>query len=142
MYRGSLYPELQGAYFFADISGGSWSFRYGPGGVTDLTPRAGDLGTHGWSTFGEGSDGELYFTDSQFMGATTLGRVFEIVRPCLANCDRSVLPPVLNVNDFMCFLIRYAQGDSYANCDGSTTPPVLNAADFVCFQQRFAAGCP
>jgi hypothetical protein len=30
----------------------------------------------------------------------------------------------------------------YANCDGGTTPPILNVNDFVCFQQRFAAGCP
>jgi hypothetical protein len=61
---------------------------------------------------------------------------------CYANCDASTAPPVLNVNDFVCFQSRFASGDSYANCDGSTAPPVLNVNDFVCFQQRFAAGCP
>jgi len=61
---------------------------------------------------------------------------------CYANCDGSTTPPVLNVNDFLCFQNRFASGDSYANCDGSTTPPVLNVNDFVCFQTRFAAGCP
>jgi hypothetical protein len=61
---------------------------------------------------------------------------------CYANCDESMVPPVLNVADFTCFLQRYAAGESYANCDGSTIPPVLNVADFTCFLQRFAAGCP
>ncbi|MBL9030700.1 MAG: hypothetical protein JNM80_03215 [Phycisphaerae bacterium] len=61
---------------------------------------------------------------------------------CYANCDGSTTPPVLNVNDFTCFLNRFAAGDSYANCDGSTTPPTLNVNDFVCFLNAFGAGCP
>ncbi len=60
---------------------------------------------------------------------------------CYANCDGSTAPPVLNVNDFNCFLNRFAAGDSYANCDASTAPPVLNVNDFNCFLNRFAAGC-
>src|SRR5678816_4811569 len=39
--------------------------------------------------------------------------------PCYADCDHSTLAPVLNINDFMCFLNRFAAGDPYANCDGS-----------------------
>jgi len=62
--------------------------------------------------------------------------------PCYANCDGSTAPPVLNVSDFICFLNKYAAGDSYANCDGSTVPPVLNVSDFVCFQTRYSQGCP
>jgi len=61
---------------------------------------------------------------------------------CYANCDGSVLPPVLNVSDFLCFMNRYAAGDPYANCDGTTTPPVLNVNDFICFLTRYAQGCP
>jgi hypothetical protein len=61
---------------------------------------------------------------------------------CYANCDASTEPPVLNVNDLVCFQTRFAAADPYANCDGSTTEPVLNVNDFVCFQTRFAAGCP
>jgi probable HAF family extracellular repeat protein len=61
---------------------------------------------------------------------------------CYANCDGSTTPPILNVNDFICFQQRYAAGDSYANCDGSTSPPILNVNDFICFQTQFAAGCP
>jgi hypothetical protein len=61
---------------------------------------------------------------------------------CYANCDGSTTPPVLTVNDFVCFQSAFAAGQSYANCDGSTTPPVLTVNDFVCFQSAFAAGCP
>ena len=60
---------------------------------------------------------------------------------CYANCDGSTAEPVLNVNDFSCFLQRFAAGDSYANCDGSTQVPVLNVNDFQCFLASFAAGC-
>jgi hypothetical protein len=61
---------------------------------------------------------------------------------CYANCDSSTTPPVLNVQDFTCFLQQYAAGNSYANCDNSTVAPVLNVQDFTCFLQRYAAGCP
>jgi hypothetical protein len=61
---------------------------------------------------------------------------------CYANCDGSTAPPILNVNDFACFLSRFAAGDAYANCDGSTAAPTLNVNDFTCFTARFAAGCP
>jgi hypothetical protein len=29
----------------------------------------------------------------------------------------------------------------YANCDSSTAPPILNANDFQCFLNAFAVGC-
>jgi hypothetical protein len=65
-----------------------------------------------------------------------------LARTCYANCDRSTTAPVLNVEDFTCFINRFAHGDCYANCDRSTTPPVLNVEDFTCFLSRFAQGCP
>jgi hypothetical protein len=61
---------------------------------------------------------------------------------CYANCDNSTTQPLLTVNDFVCFLSRFAAGDPYANCDASTLPPVLNAIDFTCFLNKYAAGCP
>jgi hypothetical protein len=70
---------------------------------------------------------------------------------CYANCDRSTTPPILNVEDFTCFINEFAAAQAlpheqqlghYANCDGSSTPPVLNVEDFTCFINRFAAGCP
>jgi hypothetical protein len=60
---------------------------------------------------------------------------------CYPNCDGSTIPPILNVNDFICFQAAFAAGDPYANCDSSSTPPVLNVNDFICFQAAFAAGC-
>jgi hypothetical protein len=60
---------------------------------------------------------------------------------CYANCDCSTAPPVLNVQDFACFLNEFAAADPNANCDGSTAPPVLNVQDFSCFLNAFAAGC-
>jgi hypothetical protein len=60
---------------------------------------------------------------------------------CYANCDGSTAAPILNVQDFTCFLQQFAAGLPYANCDGSTAAPALNVQDFSCFLQRFAAGC-
>ncbi len=62
--------------------------------------------------------------------------------PCYANCDASTVAPQLNVNDFQCFINKYASQDPAANCDGSTNPPVLNVNDFQCFLNAYAAGCP
>jgi hypothetical protein len=61
---------------------------------------------------------------------------------CYANCDNSTTAPILNVDDFTCFIQKFAFNDPQANCDGSTTPPVLNVDDFICFIQKFGAGCP
>lgn len=70
---------------------------------------------------------------------------------CYANCDNSSVPPVLNPNDFSCFLNAYRnaltlppdqQVLSYANCDQSNVPPVLNSLDFQCYLSKYAAGCP
>jgi hypothetical protein len=65
-----------------------------------------------------------------------------VARICYANCDQSTLAPVLNVNDFTCFLNKFAANDLFANCDRSTIAPVLNVNDFTCFLNKFAAGCP
>jgi hypothetical protein len=70
---------------------------------------------------------------------------------CYANCDASTVSPILNVDDFTCFINAFALGQSlppplqqphYANCDGSTTAPVLNVDDFTCFINAYALGCP
>ncbi len=60
---------------------------------------------------------------------------------CYANCDQSSTTPILNVNDFQCFLNKFASGDPSANCDRSTGAPVLNANDFQCFLNKYGAGC-
>jgi hypothetical protein len=70
---------------------------------------------------------------------------------CYANCDGSTIDPVLNVDDFICFIGAFAAAQGmpheeqithYANCDGSTIAPVLNVDDFTCFISAFASGCP
>lgn len=70
---------------------------------------------------------------------------------CWANCDGSTASPILNANDFSCFMNAFAaaaglsnddQIINYANCDGSTIPPVLNISDFSCYLNRYASGCP
>jgi hypothetical protein len=77
-----------------------------------------------------------------FDGIARNGETWGLGVSCYANCDGSTTPPILNVNDFACFLNRFAAGDPYANCDGSTTPPILNVLDFACFINAFAQGCP
>ena len=97
----------------------------------------------------------------QFMGAASGGRLvvggfysnantgnydyfaagLGATQACYANCDQSSSPPILNANDFQCFLNKFATGDAGANCDGSSAAPVLNANDFQCFLNQFAIGC-
>jgi hypothetical protein len=70
---------------------------------------------------------------------------------CYANCDNSTTDPVLNVEDFICFISEFSAGltlppaqqiEHYANCDRSTAVPVLNVEDFICFINSFSIGCP
>jgi hypothetical protein len=65
-----------------------------------------------------------------------------VICPCYANCDASTIPPILNINDYSCFVNLYAASNPAANCDGSTIAPVLNVNDFSCFINAYAAGCP
>ena len=94
------------------------------------------------SRYFTGALDELALYNRALSPAEILGLAAASGLSCYANCDDSVLPPILNVNDFTCFANRFAAGDPYANCDLSTTPPVLNVNDFTCFLNQFAAGCP
>jgi hypothetical protein len=58
---------------------------------------------------------------------------------CYANCDFSEGPTRLNVNDFVCFINKYASLDPYANCN---VDGVIDFNDFACFMTKFAQGCP
>jgi hypothetical protein len=58
---------------------------------------------------------------------------------CYADCDNSgSTSPRLNVDDFTCFINRYAFGDPYVDCNADG---LRNIADFLCFLARFAEGC-
>jgi hypothetical protein len=61
--------------------------------------------------------------------------------PCYPNCDASTGAPLLTGNDFICFITKFAAGESYANCDGSTGMPMLTGNDFQCFIDAYVAGC-
>jgi hypothetical protein len=103
--------------------------------------------TNNW--LGEGSIGNYHYSEDLGQTWANFGsdfpyflRVSVTPESCYANCDGSTIAPVLNVNDFTCFLNLYAAGDPAANCDDSTIAPVLNVNDFTCFLNRYAAGCP
>jgi hypothetical protein len=87
-----------------------------------------------WDLYASGAGNGALFYDNIEFG--------EIASGCYPNCDLSTTQPILNVDDFTCFINAFATSDPYANCDGSTTPPVLNVDDFTCFINAFAAGCP
>jgi hypothetical protein len=96
--------------------------------------------------------GEYSVRVSNLCGSMTSSSAsLTVLAPCYANCDQSTTAPLLNVEDFSCFINRFAEGQllgaaqqvtHYANCDNSTTVPVLNVEDFTCFINKFAAGCP
>jgi glucose/arabinose dehydrogenase len=142
VYRGAAMPWLRGAYFFADYCTSTiWSFRYVGQPITTFFDRTAELAVPGRtidqiSSFGEGATGELYIVDQ---GG---GEIYRIIPRCRANCDGSTTPPILDINDFVCFIDHFMQGDPYCNCDHSTTPPVLNIYDFICYQHQFSLGCP
>lgn len=55
VYRGNLYPDLVGFYFFADFASGIFGSVDQDGSLTIL-----DDVSQNWSTFGRGNTGELY----------------------------------------------------------------------------------
>jgi hypothetical protein len=106
----------------------------------------------GWINFGAGPDPARIETTGRLNGfawsentgwinlsVATAGQFGSL---CYANCDGSTAAPILNPNDFQCFLNAFAAGSAYANCDGSSANPILNANDFQCFLNKYAAGCP
>jgi hypothetical protein len=118
-------------------SGNSGNFVWGKNTCLDLAPD-GSAYIVG-STHGAG--GVVDFITIKTVGSPQF---------CYANCDQSTTPPILNVEDFTCFINEFAgaqalppeqQVTHYANCDQSTTAPVLNVEDFTCFINRFAQGC-
>jgi len=136
-----------------DTTPGTQFMYWGTGdGETPPDGRVGHQGPHEWDDDAP-VDGQ--FTSNEFYNESGFGTCPDPLGPmaafygpalgggaCYANCDNSTTTPVLNVQDFSCFLTRYASGDPYANCDNSTTQPVLNVQDFSCFLGKYASGCP
>jgi uncharacterized membrane protein len=124
-----------------------WDAQHGMRNLRDLLASAG-VATTGWSSLGPvaiSADGRTIAGDGinpAGHAEAWIARLGDPAPNCYANCDQGTTQPILNVQDFTCFLQRFAAGESDANCDQSTSPPVLNVADFTCFLQSFAAGCP
>ncbi|MFN0133894.1 MAG: GC-type dockerin domain-anchored protein [Phycisphaerales bacterium] len=110
-------------------------------GIEILTPRADQPGQIGYHMGLIGPTGTDPCGDNPMEVVTGMLETPAQTPSCPANCDGSTSSPVLNINDFACFLNLYAAGDSRANCDGSTSSPVLNVNDFACFLNAYAAGC-
>jgi hypothetical protein len=145
--------ELVGAPFTYDPAVGNLLVEIvsiadrGMGGI-DLTASR-----HGLSTESSRAYSSLRFGSTEsFSNGTRMRFTFSPASGgCYANCDSSTVEPVLNVDDFTCFINEFAQASSlpheqqvahYANCDDSTIAPVLNVDDFTCFINQFAQGCP
>jgi hypothetical protein len=108
--------------------------------TSSTLPRRVDLGMFPPSTTVT-STGWNPTTDGARLMANALLYAGRNLNMCYPNCDGSTTAPILNVQDFACFLNAFASGESYANCDGSTTAPILNVQDFACFLNAFAVGC-
>ena len=89
--------------------------------------------------FSFGDPTNFYIFQMWTVGADNVS--LRLTPTCYANCDQSTVAPILNVNDFMCFMNLWAAADPYANCDHNDVPPPLNANDFQCFLNVYAAGC-
>jgi glucose/arabinose dehydrogenase len=81
VYRGDAIPELQGTYFFADyVTARIWTFRFDGEEVSEFEERTVELAPditrdiRTISSFGEDTQGELYFIDYQD------GEIFRIIR--------------------------------------------------------------
>jgi hypothetical protein len=122
------------------LDNGTWVA--GPSVIQGMRNMAAD-GNATWLVRSTGYDGAYQpYTETMRLDSTPA---------CYANCDGSTVEPILNVEDFTCFINEFAsaqvlppsqQASHYANCDGSSTQPVLNVEDFTCFINRFAQGCP
>jgi uncharacterized membrane protein len=124
------------------------------GGMIDLTTHLASQGVNmeGWllsEARAISADGRVVAGTGSYHGQHH-GWVAILSPGCYANCDASTTPPILNIEDFTCFISDFAaasqlphnqQLNHYANCDHSNTAPVLNVEDFACFINKFAAGC-
>jgi probable HAF family extracellular repeat protein len=127
-------------------SGASWQIVP----IRDVIAEAG-VNLAGWTLSlvrGMSDDARTFAGSGTFLGQNR--HWVAILSGCYANCDASTTPPILNIEDFTCFISDFAaasqlphnqQLNHYANCDHSNTAPVLNVEDFACFINKFAAGC-
>lgn len=130
------------AFVFDPDTVAPWTWNYNGQPLGPTTPYGN--GFHDWFGAFVAIQGWTILVGSHFgdvTGTTDAGVAYFFGASCYANCDGSTGSPLLNGNDFQCFLNAFGANSAYANCDGSTAAPVLNANDFQCFLDRYAAGC-
>lgn len=78
-YNGSMYPNFNGLYFFADYCSDEIGYLEDISSTWEMT-LTGPFTSNGWSTFGEDMNGELYI-------AGTAGQVYKIQDENLSTVD-------------------------------------------------------
>jgi probable HAF family extracellular repeat protein len=150
----ALATNSDGSVVVGDSPAGAWIWTTAANGVllqTVLGPAvpSGHSVPSAWAVSHDGLAITGLMVDQSFMEQAYIARLAFL--PCTANCDNSTSSPLLNIDDFTCFINQFAaaaalphgqQLTHYANCDSSTIAPVLNIDDFTCFINRFAQGCP
>lgn len=96
------------------------------------SPAAGDFRLQPGSPAIDAGDTGLYFGPLADYDGNIRG-----VAASSSPTGTSLNGPIIDMGAFEFFV-----EPCYANCDGSTTPPILNIDDFTCFINRFAQGCP
>ncbi len=79
-YRGSMYPNFVGLYFFADYCSGEIGYLKENGANWDMTLTAPPSGS-GWSCFGEDINGELYIV------GLSSGQIYKIIDNSLSTSE-------------------------------------------------------
>ncbi len=126
-----------------------WNARDGIRSVEDvLVNDYGLTEAVGWTlTDVDGISENGYFLTGRGIGPKGVENWWAEIRPfCYADCDDSTSPkgknagpPVLDIDDFICFQTKFALGDYlYADCDLNG---YLEIDDFICFITKFAMGC-
>lgn len=86
VYRGSLYLDIEGLYFFADFCTGMIGTVDGSGNILDYGNFSGN-----WVSIGEDVDKELYIIDH------TVGSIYRIKGGQIANTDSPQLDNLLSI---------------------------------------------
>ncbi|RJP36831.1 MAG: hypothetical protein C4547_06690 [Phycisphaerales bacterium] len=97
VYRGAEIPALRGTYFFGDLCGRVWSFRYDGRALSEFAERTEELQPFPQGTlervysFGEDAQGELYLCDrgGQILKIVAVGERCDAVSRFKARCHRS-----------------------------------------------------
>ncbi len=132
VYRGGLYPNLVGRYFYADfVEGKIWSiYQTGSDPVTWSTPEL-ELDTDfNISAFGEDEAGELYVVD---WSGGTIRRLADANGPSpnLSTSKKGVSPPSADAGETVTYTIQMRNTGGPVGATVSLTDTVPNGLSYV-----------